>query len=942
MNWLYMFTPTIRHENLNCPLVDLKGGGLEVALKISVIATSSYIGLLTIQYIIPLLFIYQLSTLFSNGEIAALSVKDAVALLVFALSAFFVSVAQVNLERYFSARFCALFKSLLISRHQAESSATLAQMERVASRDLNAVLDGLGSALSVFAIPVFLVCAGLGSVYLYGVAGLWVLILIAAFIPISYGLSVLSDRNYHKVMDKVAHRIEKCSLWIREGPFLKQFSCQKQLRDIQQTVSVELLLRDRDTLLRGIDSYIIGFGRLIPFVLFGFVALSNNALPWEGASVWLAIPLLSAMLALPRGYLSYRTVSRSLTELSALLKHSEENSRVVLNASNNEGALLFDPAWPIWPSRFIDLIPGSSRDSFDPLEQLLSAFGLVPELGASGLAVVRKSIEHQGKNLSDGQRFRLQLIRGVFLAQCTHRRLLINDDFSALDTAAACNARRVLEALPCVQFSPLAIAALERRTRSACDDLDSQRCETPTPVPSGSPPIPFGLGQLMTFCWAGGITLLLPASMMSYAGNLTLAQLNLRSESVLAYALIGIAVGSCTGLFIEASLRRRFAKALLTGLVDVQANESGNNLQIVSRDVTTVFERIAWYAHDMAWVCALFIVSVIALWTTAGPLGLMVALIFSGLLFSMYRVFIDELSRTRLATVTGFDALIRATQVSHSMSCARTSSLGQNKPWLDSTCQRLCAEGLAHFYQTRMASVVARTMTATSCTLLSDLMIALMVLLGGIVQLSGAGFIWAMTGLLLVRSDLSNFFLAVTGFKSQSISVGRLLQGCAKKCKVQSRLCNGLIHVDGFKVRRVYKPLVFPAGRALSLSGLSGLGKSDYLKGISGVIDITQLSEDAIEEGDCLQTYYLDTQTLTLLMGAMDTPDALFLCLSALPADGKQLVFLDETIREVSFEKISEIIERLTSYTQVTGNTVIVVDHRFELPYTINLPEWIV
>ena len=42
-----------------------------------------------------------------------------------------------------------------------------------------------------------------------------------------------------------------------------------------RTAAGERFLRDVDTLLRGADSYIIGFGRLIPFVLLGLLGTSE-------------------------------------------------------------------------------------------------------------------------------------------------------------------------------------------------------------------------------------------------------------------------------------------------------------------------------------------------------------------------------------------------------------------------------------------------------------------------------------------------------------------------------------------------------------------------------------------------------------------------------------------------------------------------------------------
>lgn len=46
--------------------------------------------------------------------------------------------------------------------------------------------------------------------------------------------------------------------------------------------------------------------------------------------------------------------------------------------------------------------------------------------------------------------------------------------------------------------------------------------------------------------------------------------------------------------------------------------------------------------------------------------------------------------------------------------------------------------------------------------------------MGNLYRTSDSAFVLAVTALLMVRSDLANVFLAITGFKSQSVSVERL------------------------------------------------------------------------------------------------------------------------------------------------------------------------
>lgn len=938
MKWMYCFTPAIEYGGSDrMPIDSLHGGILRVALRLSTPATTAYLLLLVLQYILPLLFIFKLSNLVSDQGAARFTMGDGATLLWLALCSFLVVVGQLNLERYFSLRVCSIFDHLL-SRHTCRG-VTLPVLERLASRDLNVVLEGIGTSFNLFAIPVFLMLAALGAVSLYGTTGLGVAVLIAAFVPLSYGLSKLSDRNYERIMDKVTQRIEQCSTWLRDGPLLKQFNDPTSLRAVEQTLADELSLRDRDTLLRGADSYIVGFGRLVPFVLLAIAGAGAYLLPWDGAAFWLAIPLISAMLSLPRAYLSFKAVDRSLMELDALFEGLDSNEASRLCASDAKSAVRFDEHWPVWPSSFMALVPGLHPHKLAEVESLLVAFRLVPELGGSVQVVADKFIEMDACNLSNGQRLRLQLIRGVFLARAQNRSLLIDHDLSSLDDASVQSVIDALEHLPNVQFSPAAIQSIERRAHSvktgaALNFPEMPRCEN-----ANRPH--FGLVDLTKLCVLGVIALLVPAVMMSYAGNLTLPSSDPGVGWVLAYIATGIASGVSAGLFIESSLRRHLAQHLCQGLKDVCAGDSANGLQIVSRDTTTVFERIAWYAHDISWISALLACSVGALWLGFGLPGLVLALFFAGALTGLYRLSIHELYRTRTATVAGFDALIRSAQASHSIASASASSLGQLSQWLTNTQQNISMQGMAHFYQTRMISVIARTMTAASCVLLSDLIIVLIVMFGSAYQASSYGFVLAVTSVLLVRSDLSNVFLAITGFKSQSLSVERLLHFGAIKQKVPLQVDAGLVHIAGFTSQRSYKPVTLHRGAVQLLKGASGVGKSDYLKGVAGVIEIVQVLEDDMTHDLGLRTYYFNQTLFAGIIDVVDPIDGLMDWLTALPADGRQLVFLDEVFLHLPAEALVTVAGRLQVYGALSGNTLVLVDHRLELDRAVDLAEWI-
>lgn len=137
-----------------------------------------------------------------------------------------------------------------------------------------------------------------------------------------------------------------------------------------------------------------------------------------------------------------------------------------------------------------------------------------------------------------------------------------------------------------------------------------------------------------------------------------------------------------------------------------------------------------------------------------------------------------------------------------------------------------------------MRSVITRTVTAASCNLLSDLVIVLVVLMGSLYRTSDSAFVLAITALLMVRSDLANVFLAITGFKSQAVSMERLQHFARPKSSVAVSITGQRLSIEPFTAQRAYRALSLERGRLYTLSGQSGSGKSEYLKGVAGITDV--------------------------------------------------------------------------------------------------------
>lgn len=115
-------------------------------------------------------------------------------------------------------------------------------------------------------------------------------------------------------------------------------------------------------------------------------------------------------------------------------------------------------------------------------------------------------------------------------------------------------------------------------------------------------------------------------------------------------------------------------------------------------------------------------------------------------------------------------------------------------------------------------------------------------------------------------------------------------------------------------------------------------GKAITLKGVGGVIEIAHVANDMTHDQG-LRTYYFNQTAINLVLRDGDSIGGLMRWLAALPADGKQLIFLDEVFLHVPIEALVKVVGRLEDYGRLSGNTFVLVDHRIELDRVIDLAE---
>lgn len=937
MKFLYFFVPEIKyHEDGNkardfIAFLTSPWRELQNILNYKFMV---YLVLAATRYVWPLLFIYHLTVIVTPGSSVKVQPFDALILALFALGGCVGTVFTVRLDQRISLKLCNKYEGLLARK----TNCDLGRLERVSSRDLSVVLEGIGETVNLLAIPLFLMLSTYFLLSNYGINGFYCSVIVFVFLPISFFLSKVAGKNFDAVVDLASSRIELGSSWTRNGPLLKQFGITKGLAELAAKAKVELRKRNVDTALRGADSYIVGFGRLVPYAFLSIMGGSAYKTDWDGSVFWLAMPLLSAVLDLPRAFINYKNVKRSLSELA---RAYADSSPIQLGdqafCSPTTESFDFDPNWPIWPSKLAGLLPDFETADVERTSGLLTSLRLVPEFGPSCATAASKLIGIDGNNISEGQRLRVQLLRGYFAAKKLGRKMLVDNHLACLDAQVAKSAMRVLVDSGFVEFTQEARKAVNTRRQHTSEyiqdtfasaGVESERSMSGTSFFSDKA---FLIGVCLLF---------VPAVMMGYSANITLEHFS--QYELFSYILAGVMLGVLGGLYIESRTRANFSQLLFNGLKNIREGDAANSIQVISRDTDVAYERLAWYSHDIAWITALLLFNVFALSASLGVKGFLLACMFSLSLYALYRVSIQELYTTRVASIRGFDALINATQIAYIISKAYSSVIGKATKGLRDIQAASASTGVADFFLTRTRAQVAKSMTAILCVFISDFSIVMVVFLCMALEVASADFLFVVTALLLVRSDLANVFLAITGYKSQSISKERIVRFSEEPDAVPVTSDGVLVAVSPFTGLRSYSSLNLKAGSVNVLVGPSGGGKTQYMKSVAGVARSTSLGPSFRDIGkERIRCYYLNRATLEHLCGGEWRNDvhSLVSLIRSIDFSEQALVFFDEITSGLAVQEAYAFLDSLQEFVRSKKLTLLIVDHRLELGRSIFLDD---
>ncbi|MNE56225.1 hypothetical protein D3C80_1511190 [compost metagenome] len=107
---------------------------------------------------------------------------------------------------------------------------------------------------------------------------------------------------------------------------------------------------------------------------------------------------------------------------------------------------------------------------------------------------------------------------------------------------------------------------------------------------------------------------------------------------------------------------------------------------------------------------------------------------------------------------------------------------------------------------------------------------------------------------------------------------------------------------------------------------------------MAGITDVV-IEEAGVAQAMTSTRYYLDSNALALLGGEPGASSWLDTWLSALPEDRHHLLLLDEPFSALPAEQLAERVQALRRYVELSGNTLVLVDHRCRLEHDIELGE---
>ncbi len=438
----------------------------------------------------------------------------------------------------------------------------------------------------------------------------------------------------------------------------------------------------------------------------------------------------------------------------------------------------------------------------------------------------------------------------------------------------------------------------------------------------------YTISSAFTAVYKPAFFLLVVAVLISNSNYIYDSYSSLGDSAFLFLIFLGVIVGVSSGITIESKLRNYFSEKWIKGLSGYnETSDIEQVIQLCSRDLTTSFERLSWYIHDILWVLSMLFVSLFAMFVSFGFIGIFFAILFLSIFIVLYKKTIENIVRTRRDSIEGFNSLIIS-----SYNSIRVKKMNFIDGFLvERTIDNAISTPISHFHDTRREMIKSKSLVGIHCEVLGDLVILISIFLGIIMNVSIQSLLVVVTPLILIKGSLINVFFAVTGFKSNSISADRIIDFSRVKERVEIKYHNKVFYIPAFSSFISYNDLALDEGRIYQLSADSGAGKTTYLKTVSNIRSPSQLYDTkAFDDEVCTRTIYLNESVQYYSPGQQSAQVFLRKFINSLRNDCEPIIIsLDECLGEMGITEAKEFLSETLEKIKGKRIAIIFSDHRF-------------
>lgn len=858
-------------------------------------------------------------------------------LLILLASRFFLGCLSLVSEKKIRKRFCSqLIEYFNTSNWESNKKPLIAT---IISRDILTLLETFPTIPKLLYYPA---CIIIGIVIIYklmGIKGIFAISSVVLFIPISLFISKKSIKLAIQIYDVSKLRLEEVSKWIEWRSIIFNWAVNnKLLKRLIKLTENELRLRTLDSMWRSLDLYVITFGRCLPISILIIISMlfKNNISNSLLLTTWLSVPFISLIMEAGRFTADFKLGNKAFHELQEASKS---------NLKMNDSDLTLDNNWEIWDGT----LPENCLITEDgDYLNLLLKLRLTQELGTDYNEIY---LSRFGSNVSEGQKTRILLIRAIYLAIKNGKTLKIERTLNSLDPEICRNFSDILKEFfflnkivlseSCHDFLENQLLRFSsndfiRNISIITDKTEKLQTNRLQNQPEHT------LKYLITLFNPLSIAFIFPAASLSLVGCIVIANLTLSAKLFLILALSILSIGLAVLLGVKNEKNTR--NWSLARFIDIILNSKFQNTvdiyQRLSKDFSTVVERITWYVHDIAWLFALLLVSIIAIIFSFGLLGILITIIFLVLSCTIWKIFENKINIARKISVSTLNEMLI---MGENLICYGSIT----DPVVTRKRKNLIESTLNNFYKSNNNLISLKIIFSNSIMCVSGLLI-LTILIGSAYRwISLEALVFILTAILAVDTSIVLLFQALSGFSSQRISITRLLD-----FEKNFNSSHGLIEkrMDSYFLRGIsnqnigvnYLPIRFEPGNAYSIVGASGIGKTQFLKIISGLSEMqhpitSYASILYMDKNSYLIEAWIQENSLNSTM--WDKNNFMIFIKTKIFDEKFDIIILDEALTSFNKKIAQEIAALIQSYVLQVKGLLLLVDHRFTLDKSISIFE---